>query len=301
MPSRRQIREAAIQFLYCADIEGGASPAELREPFWQFLTETDRKNLSVATFRTVQHLAHGRTTRLVEFVERSETAKAHLTALPAAESLLADLNRLLALESSWSISFGQLDKTPKAGEDQDVAEELDSALSRFFEIDRDLAFNRQKFLTSSEDFPNLKAQLEALNATIRRLQRISDRIRMVESPEKFPEQADLTKIRQSKADITALRTQTDALVDAVLAAKTEIDEKLFAIVENYSPERIDPVDRAVLRLGTYELTQTDTPQKVIINEAIELAKRFGTTDSKRFVNGMLDSVAKSVVATELKH
>jgi N utilization substance protein B len=295
MPSRRQIREAAIQFLYCSDIEGGASPAELREPFWQFLTESDRKNLSIATFRTVQHLAIGRQTRLVEFVERAEVAKAHISALPIAESLLQEMNRLLALESSWSIAFTKIEKAPKAGDDQDVADELDSALSNFFAIDRDLAFNRDIFLKSSEDLPNLKAQLEALNATIRRLQRISDRLRMVETPESFPDQADLAKIRQSKAEINALRTQTDALVDAVLACKPEIDEKLSALVENYSPERIDPVDRAVLRLGTYELIRTDTPHKVIINEAIELAKRFGTTDSNRFVNGMLDSVAKSVV------
>lgn len=295
MPSRRQIREAAVQFLYCADIEGGASPADLRAPFWQFLTETDRKHLSIATFRTVQHLAIGRQTRLVEFVARAEVAKAHINALPAAETLVTDLNRLLALESSWSISYTQLEKTPKKGDDEDVADELDTALSRFFEVDRDLAFNRDKFLKSSEDFPNLKAQLEALNATIRRLQRISDRIRMVETPESFPDQADLAKIRQSKAEISSLITQTDALVDAVLACKPEIDEKLSALVENYSPERIDPIDRAVLRLGTYELIKTDTPHKVIINEAIELAKRFGTTDSNRFVNGMLDSVAKSVV------
>jgi N utilization substance protein B len=295
MPSRRQIREAAIQFLYCSDIEGGASPAELREPFWQFLTESDRKNLSIATFRTVQHLAIGRQTRLVEFVERAEVAKAHITAFPSAEALASNLNRLLALESSWSLSHTQLEKTPKAGEDQDVADELDSALDRFFTIDRDLAFNRDQFLKSSEDFPQLKPQLEALNATIRRLQRISDRLRMVETPERFPDQADLAKIRQSKAEISSLISQTDALVDAVLACKPEIDEKLSALVENYSPQRIDPVDRAVLRLGTYELLKTDTPNKVIINEAIELAKRFGTTDSNRFVNGMLDSVAKSVV------
>ena len=295
MPSRRQIREAAIQFLYCSDIEGGASPAELREPFWQFLTESDRKNLSIATFRTVQHLAIGRQTRLVEFVERAEVAKAHISALPIAESLLQEMNRLLALESSWSIAFTKIEKAPKAGDDQDVADELDSALSNFFAVDRDLAFNRDIFLKSSEDLPILKAQLEALNATIRRLQRISDRLRMVETPESFPDQADLAKIRQSTAEINALRTQTDALVDAVLACKPEIDEKLSALVENYSPERIDPVDRAVLRLGTYELIKTDTPHKVIINEAIELAKRFGTTDSNRFVNGMLDSVAKSVV------
>jgi N utilization substance protein B len=116
---------------------------------------------------------------------------------------------------------------------------------------------------------------------------------MVEEPEKFPEQADLTKLRQTKADIAGLRSRTDAMVDSIIAAKEGIDSTIASIVENYSPERIDPVDRAILRLGTYEILHTDTPTGVIINEAVELAKRFGTTDSGRFVNGLLDRIAKS--------
>jgi N utilization substance protein B len=293
MPNRRQIREAAVQFLYCADLEGGAGPAELREPFWEFLTETDRRNLQVATFRTVHHLAVGRESRLSEFVERAQPALAHLSALPQAESLKTALNRLLALESSWSLAFSSLGKIPKDGDDSAVADEFSSTLDTFFGTDRDLAFHRAQFLKGTEDFPSLKAQIEPVAASVRRLQRISDRLRMVEEPEKFPEQADLTKLRQTKADIAGLRSRTDALVDSIIAAKEGIDSTIASIVENYSPERIDPVDRAILRLGTYEILHTDTPTGAIINEAVELAKRFGTTDSGRFVNGLLDRIAKS--------
>lgn len=292
MLSRRQIRESAIQFLYCSDLEGGSDPAALREPFWEFLTETDRRNLQVATFRTVHHLAHGREERLSDFVERSQPALAHLTAMPQAESLKEALTRLLALESSWSIAFAKLGKLPKTGEDSAVADEFTDALGSFFRTDRDLAFHREQFLRSAIDFPSLKPHLEPVTASVRRLQRISDRVRMVEQPENFPEQTDLAKLRESKSEITALRNRTDELVDAILAAKGEIDAKLATIVENFSPARIDPVDRAILRLGTYELIRTDTPPKAVINEAIELAKRFGTTDSGRFVNGILDKVAK---------
>ncbi len=54
------------------------------------------------------------------------------------------------------------------------------------------------------------------------------------------------------------------------------------------------VDRNVLRLGIYELTQTDTPVSVILDEAIQLARRFGGESSPGFVNGVLDAVAKQV-------
>lgn len=292
MPSRRQIREAVVQFLYCADIEGGASPASLREPFWEFVTEPDRKALQLATFRTVHHLAHGREGRLAEFVERVTPAIAHLSAWPQAERLKDDLNRMAELESSWSTQFAHLERLPKDENDAAVADNFAKALGTLFGIDRDLAVTRARYLTGVDDFPALRGHLEAITATIRRLQRISDRLRMVENPENFPEQPDLSRLRESRADIAELRLRADEIVDAVLANKETIDGTLSSVVENFSPERIDPVDRAILRLATYEIIRAGTPPKVAINEGIELAKKFGTSDSRRFVNGILDQVSK---------
>lgn len=294
MPSRRHIREAVVQFLYCADLEGGADPAALRGPFWDFVTESDRRSLQLATFRTVHHLAHGREGRLDEFVERQTNADTFLSGRPQVESLKIDLKRIAELESGWSTSFAKLERLPKDDDDASVAESFSSALKAHFKLDRDLTDARRRFLDGMEDFPALRGQLEAVAATIRRLQRISDRLRMVEEPEKFPEQADLARLRDSKAEIHALRQLADELVDAILIKKEQIDEMLAAVVDNFAPERIDPVDRAILRLGTYELLHATSPPKVAINEAIELAKRFGTTDSSRFVNGVLDKISKQL-------
>jgi transcription antitermination factor NusB len=292
MPSRRQIREAVVQFLYCSDLEGGADPAALRDPFWDFITESDRRSLQIATFRTVHHLAHGRKDRLAEFVDRHATAATLLSAWPEAETLKNELARMAKLESSWSTALAKLERLPKDDDDASVAENFSAALAAFFRIDRDLAATRDHFLSAVADFPTLRGQLEAISATIRRLQRVSDRIRMVEEPEKFPEQTDLARIRDSKSELQELRIRADAVVDSVLAQKEAIDATLSGVVDNFAPERIDPVDRAILRLATHELMNAKTPPKVVINEAVELAKRFGTTDSKRFVNGVLDRIAK---------
>jgi transcription antitermination protein NusB len=291
MLSRRHIREAVVQFLYCADLEGGADPAALRDPFWDFVTESDRRSLLLATFRTVHHLAHGREARITEFAERQATASQTLSAWPEAESLKIDLKRIAELESGWSTSLAKLERLPKDDDDASVAESFSAALEVMFKIDRDLAAARKRFLLGLEDFPALRGPMEGVSASIRRLQRISDRLRMVEEP------ADLARLRDSKAEIHELRKLADELVDAILAHKERIDEVLAQVVENFAPERIDPVDRAILRLGAYELLHAETPKKVVINEAIELAKRFGTTDSGRFVNGVLDRVAKQAAVT----
>lgn len=65
---------------------------------------------------------------------------------------------------------------------------------------------------------------------------------------------------------------------------------------------ISPVERAILLLGAYELThRIETPYRVVINEAIELAKAFGGTDGHRYVNGVLDKLAPLVRAAEVEH
>ena len=298
MPSRRQIREAVVQFLYCADLEGGADPAALRESFWDFVTESDRRSLLLATFRTVHHLSHGRESRLAEFVERHQAACQFLAAWPEAECLKTALDRTAALESTWSTSLATLERLPKDDDDASVAASFGPALEALFRTDRALVEARGAFLTGLEDFPALRGPLEAVAATIRRLQRVSDRMRMVEEPENFPEQADLARLRDSKAAIAKLRRIADELADDVLARKPAIDTALAQVVENYAPERIDPVDRAILRLAACEMMQAKAPRKVVINEAVELAKRFGTSDSGRFVNGVLDRLARQLAAGE---
>ncbi len=80
----------------------------------------------------------------------------------------------------------------------------------------------------------------------------------------------------------------------------EIDEALSEFVDR-PVEKIDPVERAVLRIGVYELiNRLDTPYKVIINEGVNLAKCFGADGSHKYINGILDKVSKKKRAVEIK-
>lgn len=83
------------------------------------------------------------------------------------------------------------------------------------------------------------------------------------------------------------------LVDGTLANLEEIDTLITSQAENWRLERMPAVDRNILRLATYEfLYQSDVPKLVVIDEAIELAKRFGSENSSSFVNGLLDGLLK---------
>jgi transcription antitermination protein NusB len=85
------------------------------------------------------------------------------------------------------------------------------------------------------------------------------------------------------------------LVSAVRQHRKELDRNLSAHATNWSVRRMAAIDRNILRLGAYELLHTDTPGRVVINEAVELAKRYGDRQSSQFVNGILDRVLRSQV------
>ena len=83
------------------------------------------------------------------------------------------------------------------------------------------------------------------------------------------------------------------LVRETSARVAELDDIIQNASKNWRLDRMSRVDRNILRLATYELRHCDNvPVKVIINEAVELAKRFGTGESAAFVNGVLDRIAQ---------
>jgi N utilization substance protein B len=89
------------------------------------------------------------------------------------------------------------------------------------------------------------------------------------------------------------------LVDGVVRHRPEIDPRLQAAAENWRLERMTAVDRNALRLGAYELlfAPDKAPPAVVVNEAIELARRYGSADSPAFVNGILDRLVREQQTT----
>jgi N utilization substance protein B len=93
------------------------------------------------------------------------------------------------------------------------------------------------------------------------------------------------------AEEAAVRAFADPLIRGAAAHRDELDAQIKAHVKNWELHRIAVVDRNVLRLAIYEmLYRTDIPPVVSINEAVDIAKKFSTQDSGKFVNGVLDKI-----------
>lgn len=99
------------------------------------------------------------------------------------------------------------------------------------------------------------------------------------------------------ANTRALREHVERLVTGSVAARAETDRLIEAAAPAYPIGRVPAIDRNVLRLAVYELLhEARVPPKVAINEAVELAKRFGGDSSGRFVNGVLGTIADQLPA-----
>ena len=93
-------------------------------------------------------------------------------------------------------------------------------------------------------------------------------------------------------DQRAFATQ---LAEGVVANQAAIDPMIVEAAEHWRIERMNVLDRLILRLAVYEfLHQPETPAKVIINEALELARSFSADDSVRFINGILDAIRRTL-------
>lgn len=89
------------------------------------------------------------------------------------------------------------------------------------------------------------------------------------------------------------RTYAEEIAKGVAADRAAIDEKITAASQNWRIGRMSRVDRSILRICVWEL-QHDVPRAVAIDEAIELAKRYGTSESSRFINGIVEQIAKAL-------
>ncbi len=104
----------------------------------------------------------------------------------------------------------------------------------------------------------------------------------------FDELLNEKKIKGKKAEFAK------KLLNGILEHIDEIDEIIKNHLIDWSFDRLDKVDKQILRAGVYELKYTDTPFQIVIDEAVKIAKNFSEDKSKNFINGILDKVAKEI-------
>ncbi len=130
----------------------------------------------------------------------------------------------------------------------------------------------------------------------KRTQGRENALKVMYQKEMTGEKADVALVRffetQPKME-KELRAFIEKLVEGVECGADELDKRVEVVAENWSMKRMAVLDRNILRMAVYEMTEmTETPPKVVINEAVNLAKKYSGENSGKFVNGILDKLMR---------
>ena len=292
MIQRQKIREATIQLLYSLALDNNFSPSpEDLDIFWQLNLLRQKSQLCKDQVKALSHHLQDRVAKLTQLDARLTEVLPTLKLHPELEQLVSLLETITEKERSLSASYQSV--LGYASQSiEDIREEQSQSIAHFFEINSHLLSFRQQALQEIEKNPHLSVHLEAVAATLRKMQQQGKRLDSIAHPCNHPEDKELTHLRREVEALTYLQEETNALALRVLENIDAIDDTLYATVQNYAPERLMAIDRAILRLATYELLFPPyLPVQIAISQAIILAESFSDSTSARFINGILAEVA----------
>lgn len=286
--SRRRIREAVVQFLYALgpadELPDAPDPAIL-----SLLLESARDKSTRARARAVVHLQQGREKILTGLPPLLLNLE-ELDPADGADEMSRDLKSWSEEEEKLRDYLHGLRRELNGNKDVTRLRESMEGANRSNRAARSAA---TRVSATNPHFPALQQLRDEALVLREQIAPVSERLSLALGDD-LTTLPELKSVARAEKDLAHTTSCIECYYHDLRRYLADIDRKLAVVVDNYSPERLDRVDRAILRLGTYELLFDDeVPAAVAINEAIELARAFGTTESPGFVNGVLDRVARN--------
>ncbi len=259
---------------------------EAGDPWPLILAQPEGKIIRTRA-RALLHLQQNRPGRLKPVFAQRVTAPPLLESFLDEKSAGRQLRNLLAAEVKLPDLLDLLRRQLKSEKEPDDIEET---MERIRECNQT---SLENLLALEQALGPRDACPQALQPLAKALPPLRETAQLLRSllSENLPELREVDSLREAIAERDTLQQETQDLQALVKTHLESTDELLAQHIENFSPERLAQVDRAVLRLAATELKHCpDIPPAVSINEAIEVARRFGGIESAGFVNGILDKL-----------
>ncbi len=291
MMTKSKVRQSALILIYSVIENGGDIAAFDLDLFWNIAQEKEQERYTTAEARAIGHIcrtAQDGARLLAERVDALHNAtQGDLTTARLREEVeryARQFNRFSSLVTDVQISL-----TDKR---RDSAEPLarlnrDAILhARAVEgLGRDL-------LPRLADFPAYRAVLDPFASAVRRLARMLSLCASVETPAALAGSGEFTSLIRSAEMLASLRPAAESLALAVLARREDYDARIAARLDNYSPERLDVVDKCILYLALYELEVNGLDMPIAISEATALADAYSGSKSAPFIHGVLSALMR---------
>lgn len=282
---RRLIREAAVQLLH-SSLSKTTPPEEAGDP-WPLILAQPEGKITRLRARAILHLQQSRPSRAKPFLTSRVNTLPLLATFIEERSAQKAYRELYDAEEALPVLLDLLRRQLKSEKEPEA---INETLQKIREQNRLALENLNALGASIGAFAHCPDPLKPLAKAIPPLRETAETLKALLS-DNPPELRELQTLHNAIAERNLLRKSAEALQQLVLSHLPETDKLIAAQLQNFSPERLGQVDRNVMRMAATELRYCpDIPPAVSINEAIEIVRRFGDTESASFVNGILDKL-----------
>ncbi len=286
--SRSKVRQSALNYLYTY-LSNGSQPVD-SQLFWAISQEKERDHFRMAHAKALLHAcrATADSARLLE--ERVQSVENMMHADLTAASLREEIERYRNQSSNFDAAVKALQYcyTDKRRETTDQLLLCTGDVLRLAAVVEALG---RDLLPRFTDFPAYRPQLDGLAATINRRARMLQVCITLAAPLELAGNKEYAGLVRQAQDLEELRPAVETLVKGIIARIPLMEPRLEGLLTNYSLERVDLVDKAILYIALYELEENGLEVPIVVSEATALANEYSGSKSAQFIHGIIAAAA----------
>jgi len=292
MINKSKVRQAALNLIYAVEENGGSMEHFDLNLFWAIAQEKETDTYRKTLAKSIVHTARASADSARLLSTRTEAVlSATKDVLPAAK-LAEDVERLQKRSDEFEAALKALKYCIK-DKRQDTTEQLGICCTDVITLAQVVEALSKELIPGFADYPEYRQILQQLESAITRRNKLMSVCAALRYPENLHGQAEFVNLMRSAEVLRELRPEAEKLALAVIARRAQLEEKVNALLQNYSLERLDVVDKCIIYLSLYEMevNKLDTP--IVVSEATALADAYAGGKSAPFIHGIISAAAKA--------
>ena len=286
--SRSKVRQSALCYIYTF-LSNGSQPVD-KALFWQMAQEKDRDHLRTAQAKAVQHACRASVDSARLLAERLQQVENRMHADLTAATLREEIARYAEQSARFDAALKALQYC-QADKCRDTTDQLALCTGDVLRLAAIVESMGRDLLPRFADFPAYRQQLDALAAAINRRARMLQVCITLAAPLELTDNKEYAGLVRQAQDLEELRPAVETLVKGIIARIPLMEPRLEGLLTNYSLERVDLVDKAILYIALYELEENDLEVPIVVSEATALANEYSGSKSAQFIHGIIAAAA----------
>ena len=292
MINKSKVRQSALGLIYAVEENGGELQNFDLNLFWRISQEKETDHYRQALCKAIAHVARASADSARLLATRAQAVLDALHGDLTASRLVDDMDRLVKRSSEFDSALAAMRYCAK-DKRQDTTDKLEICCKDVITLAVAVEGLGRDLLPMLADFPVYRKVLDPLKSAIMRRGKLMAAVAALSTPLMLEGQQEFTGLVRCARMLEELRPAAEEFALAVLARKPQLEERLTALLQNYSTARLDVVDRCILYIALYELEYNKLETPIVVSEANALADAYSGGKSAPFIHGIISAAAKA--------